>query len=156
MGVLYIWQQTTIYKAQNFYRYDGSTEECGLAEGATGSAGSDPKSLFVNGTDLYLTAYTDAVGREVFTSTNFTDITSGLKTAQVSKVSIFPNPAQEYVTVSSVIPIQKLSLFSEIGNEITSVNYATLRINQYTAGVYYLKIELNNQETLFQKLIITK
>jgi hypothetical protein len=138
------------------FRYDGINEECGLAEGVTGSNSADPKSLYVNGTDLYLTAYTDATGRELFTATNFVETINGVKIKKAFQPSLFPNPTNNNVTVNSEFPIEKITLLSELGKELLTVQTETISVAEYSAGVYYLKIKTVNQEPSFQKLIITK
>jgi hypothetical protein len=70
-------------------------------------------------------------------------------TFEVNQVQYYPNPATDILTVSYVNSIQKLTVFSVLGEAIYSTqvdsNEVHLPITNLSAGTYWLKIESNEQ-----------
>jgi hypothetical protein len=59
-----------------------------------------------------------------------------------NNISIFPNPAKNYIAVSGTEIIEKITLFDILGKRIKSVrNKTTLDISNLTSGIYLANIE---------------
>lgn len=70
-------------------------------------------------------------------------------TFEVNKLHYFPNPASDMLTVSYAYPIQKVTVFSVLGEAIYSAQFDSneiqLPVRHLAAGTYWLKIESNDQ-----------
>jgi hypothetical protein len=68
-------------------------------------------------------------------------------TFEVNKLHYFPNPASDMLTVSYAYPIQKVTVFSVLGETIYSAqfdsNLVQLPVSNLVAGTYWIKIESN-------------
>jgi hypothetical protein len=68
-------------------------------------------------------------------------------TFEVNKLHYFPNPASDMLTVSYAFPIQKVTVFSVLGESIYSAqfdsNQVQLPVSNLAAGTYWIKIESN-------------
>ncbi|HBJ09697.1 MAG TPA: Por secretion system protein, partial [Coprobacter fastidiosus] len=74
-----------------------------------------------------------------------------------SRISVYPNPAKDQVTIRSEVPVNKISLIDLNGKIIYSSNpdseIAVLPLNGLYKGVYVLKLN-TGEETEIQKLIV--
>lgn len=57
--------------------------------------------------------------------------------------SIFPNPAQNNVTVS-VENFEKLTLFNSVGNKVMESEKKSIDVSQLTSGVYFIEVSSGN------------
>jgi hypothetical protein len=86
-----------------------------------------------------------------------TDVVLSTNTKEINKneFSIFPNPASNFITISSNIAIKNIEIFSALGKRVLQrtskeLNDNTIDISNFASGIYLLKI--NNKQ--FKKLII--
>lgn len=74
-----------------------------------------------------------------------------------AQISVFPNPANEYVEIKSSTSIDHISICSIIGNTISTSNVQNTShrcsTSELSNGVYLIKIK-TNKETLIEKLVI--
>ena len=74
-----------------------------------------------------------------------------------SRITVYPNPAKDQVTIRSEVPVNKISLIDLNGKIIYSSNpdseIAVLPLNGLYKGVYVLKLN-TGEETEIQKLIV--
>jgi ELWxxDGT repeat protein len=142
-------------RGAELFRYNGSAVECSIAEGVAGSRSSDPKNLYVNGTDLFFTAELAATGREVYTA--FRTITTSVVMESINEVSsMFPNPARDQVEIKSKKPISQLLLIKNQGEEVGSSYETIMNISSYPAGIYVMKVIFEDQTMSYHKLVIAK
>ncbi|MBU3681047.1 MAG: T9SS type A sorting domain-containing protein [Flavobacterium sp.] len=70
-------------------------------------------------------------------------------TFEVNRLHYFPNPASDMLTLSYAYPIQKVTVFSVLGESIFSAqfnsNQVQLPVSNLTSGTYWIKIESNDQ-----------
>ena len=89
----------------------------------------------------------------------------GDNTRETVELSLFPNPAQDHVTLifpSTFKEIKQLSLFDELGRNIFSVEPAFVNVNEVnfsipgnlTNGSYWIKARNDNQYAVAKLLII--
>lgn len=70
-----------------------------------------------------------------------------------NQLSIYPNPANNTISVSGIDGIEKITIFSLIGKkEIEVSNNNFVNVSQLSNGFYFIKIEKNNQ-TYSEKFI---
>jgi len=72
-----------------------------------------------------------------------------------NSISVFPNPlnTNEKLTVRSSSPILLIELFNTVGQKLTESKGDTVMLNNITAGLYHLKINLKNK-TVVKKIIV--
>lgn len=80
------------------------------------------------------------------------DITTG------NDLLVYPNPAQNKVTVYSLNPMQQVTLFDLSGRMIDhiqtgSAQTATFNVSSLACGVYFIKVTLSNKQTVTTKFI---
>jgi N-acetylneuraminic acid mutarotase len=116
-------------------------------------------SGFVIGNNLY---YGLGVDFPAFTFSNkffkrtFPSTTGLNKTEKLSKIKIFPNPVQDYITIESEIEeIEEILLYDIKGTEILRINgnENPLDISTFENGVYVLQINTSG-EVFREKIII--
>ncbi len=86
------------------------------------------------------------------------DACTGVDEISQSTVNIYPNPAGDYVMISSKQEITSLEIYSYTGQmmEQISVNENSYRVNtsSYSAGVYFITIRTADNKTINDRLII--
>lgn len=83
------------------------------------------------------------------------DATASTEDIFASKVSIYPNPAQEFVTISSSVEINKAEVYNLLGKRVinsSKLSNNNLDISSLSKGVYMLK--LTSENALATKKII--
>ena len=77
-----------------------------------------------------------------------------------SKISIFPNPATDYLNINfdDVYP-EKITLFNNMGETLLVENQlsenAQINVSEYQSGIYFLKIE-TKENSITKRFLITK
>ncbi len=64
---------------------------------------------------------------------------------------VFPNPVNNILEVE--LPFQSLTLLDTQGSIVKRTNQNTIDFNDIASGIYFLKIESENRETIVQKII---
>jgi photosystem II stability/assembly factor-like uncharacterized protein len=75
--------------------------------------------------------------------------------APSSGISLFPNPAMDYITISSTHnPIQKVTIYSVTGQKVFEVidGFQSINISWLSPGIHLVKLELENSTT-FTRLV---
>ena len=72
-----------------------------------------------------------------------------------NKVSVYPNPAKNVLTIDSEHKIDKLILYHTNGNEILKLYEPKniIEIDQVSSGIYFLAIYINDERTMTKLLI---
>lgn len=82
----------------------------------------------------------------------------GIKEAEASNSAVFPNPANQYVSVLSRTTLEKIELVSLTGkvlfSETVSGNSYQLNTEHFANGVYFLSVYTADQKTERRKIII--
>lgn len=83
--------------------------------------------------------------------------------AESSKISAYPNPANDHITLTNLAAnqIQQIEIFSILGNLVSSQTIAptkeqhTINTSAYHSGIYFIKLRSgNNNQTITRKVII--
>lgn len=91
------------------------------------------------------------------------DCTVGISETSIeSRISIFPNPATDYLTINfdGIYP-EKITLFNSVGEtllvqkQISDGSSTQINVSDYQAGVYFLKIE-TKENSITKRFLITK
>lgn len=83
------------------------------------------------------------------------------KTASMAQhaVVLFPNIANDQVTIKSDIPLAEIYAVNTLGHALPidfDKAQSVLHIKNWPAGVYFLKIKLQNGSTVTKKLLVEK
>lgn len=98
----------------------------------------------------------------VSTDSLYTDTWLGINENRFLKnsVSIYPNPASDYLKIVSDLPIDMITLYNNMGRKIKeiklqNVNTAEININYLNSGLYFVQIDSKNS-TIVEKIIINQ
>jgi len=82
---------------------------------------------------------------------------TGINQNTISEISVYPNPATDFITIVNGSNNSKIYLFNQLGKIIISKNLSgnlKLPVNHYPAGLYLLRIERENGEIKSEKIVI--
>lgn len=81
-----------------------------------------------------------------------------LKNNQSDYITIYPNPAVEYMTIQSGKKIAQVDFITTGGQKTNTIfdagNHSTIQLGDFTPGVYYAQILFNDGQRLTEKIII--
>ncbi|KAA5823331.1 T9SS type A sorting domain-containing protein [Algibacter amylolyticus] len=106
--------------------------------------------------------YTATFGRGVWRTPRFNIVTLGRESAdiQLKEVSLYPNPATDsFSLISSKKETVNIKVFNSLGKlmhyskDITLVNAFKIDVSEYTAGLYYVRIN-NKEHVVVKKLVV--
>ena len=88
-----------------------------------------------------------------------TSTTEIVEPTSKNDVVIFPNPSKSYIYIqfskTEKVKIKLVDLSGKILiSEITESNYFKLDVSNLNSGIYYMKLESNESESYFRKVII--
>lgn len=93
-----------------------------------------------------------ASNRSTFDYNNVLSINKTSNLRQIN-VSIFPNPSQDFVTVNSSEVIKKIEFYNTLGEKVLSSANKNIDVRELSSGLYLMHISLDNEHTVFRKLI---
>jgi len=105
---------------------------------------------------LYFCTLDNNIVELLRTRTNITNTLSPLESSTHSIYNVFPNPAQNYITISSEIvkPKYKYQIFNSSGRLLSQgigdKNEKTIDISDFSSGVFFLIIEKDKQRNYFR------
>jgi hypothetical protein len=126
-----------------------------------------PDATLINGTQYYVSfspdledysgnpvTQTDAV----FTIEWLASIENPLEDADIL---VYPNPANNFITIAASNPVKTVTVFSIFGNQIYTIHdilSSNIKINFHdlSSGLYFIQIEDNKYNRLVKKLVIKK
>ena len=88
-----------------------------------------------------------AKAQRVNTQFVYAPATASVDDVFASKVSVYPNPANEFVTISSAVEMNKVEVYSLLGKKVMSsakLNNNDLDISSLSTGIYILKLTSGN------------
>lgn len=74
-------------------------------------------------------------------------------------VNIYPNPAKDYIVLTSSIEIKNIVIFDSYGNELLikdTYNGDPINISKLNTGIYFLRLSSDSENTYIKKLIINR
>lgn len=74
--------------------------------------------------------------------------TLSVKDIKRSQVKIYPNPAQNFINISTEKPIQSVEIYDTLGRLIKNEMQSNIDISKLAKGIYILKIKTANQESV--------
>lgn len=78
-----------------------------------------------------------------------------------SAISIFPNPATDYIRIQSVEPIQQLTLFNNLGMtvyQLSSIGHTEVDVEVHSmpGGLYHMQAVLEDQRVLYRAVVVER
>lgn len=76
-----------------------------------------------------------------------------------TSVSVYPNPTNKMLTISTGANITELTLVNQLGavlleNNAINTNTQSLDLSQYADGIYFLSIGMDNGQTMVKKIMV--
>ena len=85
------------------------------------------------------------------------DILSTKGYSENNEVRMYPNPANNFVTIASDVLIDKLEMYNVLGKKVhqaqTNSNTVNLDVSTFSKGLYILKFKINNGSVI-KKLVV--
>ena len=85
------------------------------------------------------------------------DILSTKGYSESNEVRMYPNPANNFVTIASDVLIDKLEMYNVLGKKVhqaqTNSNTVNLDVSTFSKGLYILKFKINNGSVI-KKLVV--
>lgn len=78
--------------------------------------------------------------------------TLGVTDLKKTQIKIYPNPAKNFINISTEKPIQSLEIYDVLGRLIKTETKNNVNVSQLAKGNYFLKIKTSDQE-LIEKFI---
>ena len=76
----------------------------------------------------------------------FGSINLGIDEMEISKFSIYPNPATNFITIDSEIPVGKYQIFNGSGQKLMEGSERNkINISELSAGIYFIKFQIENK-----------
>ena len=75
----------------------------------------------------------------------FFDDLDNVSETELPNLSIFPNPAQDVLTISNVSTVEDVRLYDALGRDVSiKLNGNTVPISNLNAGTYHIRVTLKN------------
>lgn len=76
-----------------------------------------------------------------------------------NNISIYPNPAKNYITIDYSEPIEEIRIINLLGKEVFSQKNMNsgknvIHLDTYIRGVYYIQLKLNSNLSISKKLVL--
>lgn len=86
------------------------------------------------------------------TSDAITTSISDIRTNDNS-ISIYPNPVSDELNVRTIIPFTHSEIINQLGEVVISSNQNTIKLNELTSGIYFIKTYNNNSLLSTKKFV---
>jgi hypothetical protein len=70
-----------------------------------------------------------------------------------NEISLYPNPGKEIVSIQSPIKISSIEVYNMVGQQVLKSNTKSINVLQLSQGMYYVKVGLENGQTIVKTLI---
>lgn len=77
----------------------------------------------------------------------------GTDESSMSKVSVYPNPAKDFVNINSSSKVTTVTIFSVDGKQLAEDSSTKINISKLPAGVYLMKIDFADGKSSTQKIM---
>jgi len=110
------------------------------------NTGETTPSITISTAGTYTVTVTTSEGCE---STASVEATVGIEDAMLTNgVKLYPNPATDEVNIMTTVPFETIEVINAIGQSVYKTtltqNAITLDVTQYSAGIYYVKLQGDN------------
>jgi hypothetical protein len=68
-------------------------------------------------------------------------------------ITLYPNPAQDIVSIASPIKVKTLDIFNMVGQKVLTSNSKTFNVIELPQGMYFIHISLENGQTVVKSMI---
>lgn len=73
-----------------------------------------------------------------------------------SQISLYPNPTQGIITIknqNALYNISRIEVFNAVGVKIKQASSVNLNVEEFPSGLYLFKIVLDNEKSIFKKVL---
>ena len=88
-----------------------------------------------------------------FTTSNALAVGITEITTNENNVSVYPNPASEELNVRTALPFTHSEIINQLGEVVISSNQNTIKLNELTSGIYFIKTYNNNSLLSTKKFV---
>lgn len=127
----------------SFLWFNGSTESSTVVPNVQGN------------TDVYVSGTSNSTG---CSATAYVTIlcNAGINSADNSQVSVYPNPTNANVSISSDSKVRNVSVFNVAGQRVLNTVDSTIDMSVLVDGTYVLRIEFENGNVATHTVILNK
>ncbi|WPR71277.1 T9SS type A sorting domain-containing protein [Flavobacterium sp. NG2] len=140
-------------KGSELWKTDGTTDGTVLCfDLYEGIDSSLPSNIFAVENDIFFIAESLNTGRQIWKNTYVAPL--GIEDFSVNTVSIFPNPANDFVNINSKGILGAVEIYSMNGNRISQSTLDNNKVDLSTLkpGLYILKFRVNDK-MIFKKIV---
>jgi hypothetical protein len=87
-------------------------------------------------------------------------ISNSIKESTIGVFNIYPNPATNKITVTSINDINRIEIHNTLGNSLLEITVHSktelINLDTFKSGIYYITIFTENNSRQIKKLILTK
>ncbi|MDA8692729.1 T9SS type A sorting domain-containing protein [Saprospiraceae bacterium] len=112
----------------------------------------------------YTDRYTSVVGCDSISNlhlivlpieTSECNTTNVNETILESRLYIYPNPTNEFINISSELPIDRIKIFDAFGNEVLNNEYSKMiSLKNLTSGIYFIQFTFFNGQKISSKVLL--
>jgi len=82
------------------------------------------------------------------------DVASVNEKVNLIEVSVYPNPTTDFITIDeSDFTIENVEVFNILGKKVKTTNKSRFSVNEFSNGVYILRINTTEGKTVTTKII---
>jgi hypothetical protein len=148
-------QMTPLNNRSYFEQSGASSSNVFEAEWVAPAAGTGEVSFY--GSALACNGNGTASGDSFAPFTSLTvqeDVASGVSGLQTVTMTVYPNPAQQFMVLESQEQVETVKVYNMAGAEvITYYSLGKKDISNFEKGIYVLEITLANGEVAFERMI---
>ncbi|MEM9679324.1 MAG: aryl-sulfate sulfotransferase [Bacteroidota bacterium] len=71
---------------------------------------------------------------------------------EISSLNIYPNPVNDFVTIDSTSPLDRIEVYNMLGAKVNETNSSTVDFREMNPGIYFLRVHSNSQ-SISKKII---
>ncbi|MFC0603639.1 T9SS type A sorting domain-containing protein [Winogradskyella pulchriflava] len=83
----------------------------------------------------------------------FEDNTLGVSEVDTTNLSIYPNPASEYITIESNKALDAIEFYDVLGKPVLQTLDSRIDISALSAGIYIVKLSMGNK-SISKKIVV--
>jgi hypothetical protein len=147
------WNYFDLYEGDVVRIYVGNSDAAPLLLELSG--GYEPEAFVIAGNEAYITYTTDGTLRSPGWELVYQTVPTQSPSLNLAEINIFPNPANESITISGLTEIANVSITDMSGRVLftdSEFDNGTIDISKFAAGVYLVNIS-NSSLTKSMKII---
>ncbi|MFZ4927617.1 T9SS type A sorting domain-containing protein [Chryseobacterium sp. Mn2064] len=86
--------------------------------------------------------------RRPITPTEAANATLGVASVNKKAFSIYPNPASDFIQISTPEQVKEVNIYSASGQKVITTQAAKVNIHALSSGIYFVEIKTSSQSTI--------